>query len=275
MLAMSNGITPIGRWPSILFGSEKDVRGRVRSLVRKAWKAATWGSTLTDLEMTDDDGVQELFIGPCKWLVPATEDHWRFYDLRNVLFDVSWGGTLDAVERRERRHRLLLEGLDHLWFAISMIHGTDSKPLPLPGTIYEGYGAMCRDVLAKLVFWLPELQRLEPRFLDFWVYTKRECDEDYRRRTLETLTPEQIVVFEETMLSIALPMWSDPVLNLACSAGWPFDHDRTFKEYKCDIVRLLLDDRVIERVGDRYRLTEQFIAQSRQPPTHSGTAGSS
>jgi hypothetical protein len=107
-------------------------------------------------------------------------------------------------------------------------------------------------------------EQVENRLFDYTEWGKRSFDENAYQRMLAGLTPEQLAGLEDWKGMQALPSWHGEFMQLACSAGWSCDNDRVFREYKGDILRLFLDDRVIEQVDGRYRLSAEFIAQAPQ-----------
>ena len=257
---MTNDLNNCYSWPALMFGSEPVVRSRLKRFVRQMWDSETWDALFAETEMVADDGVQDVLIGPYELEIPAAESAWRFYELDRAIHNASARSKVGRLERADRAKEVLCQGMNNLWFAIGMLNREHLYTFDLLNRV-ELPSLSC-DLLDRFVAWIPEFEKLESRFFDQSALSRRLFDHNARERARQRCSPEESEVLLRCQKLTTGPSWSYRVGELAIAAGWSFDGQELYVDNNGEIVRVMLEEGVIERVSDRYRVTEAFRSKT-------------
>jgi hypothetical protein len=221
-------------FPECLYGDGAETRNAWKRIGRRAWNDGHWESALADAVMVPP----ETYPGPIAirsysrpWLTKAR--WWQFHWILEALVP----SRREVFNDPSRQRALVLDGMQRFWYAVGMLEvnyadiafaGAFVGDLPSQAECAEAHVPMLR----LYVHWLPELLALADRF----VTIARGCPPIACRRC------------EFLRTAFVLAYWCRYIDLRACHGLRSVTRDR--------IVAALLARRIIEPVGERFRLRE-------------------
>jgi hypothetical protein len=128
--------------------------------------------------------------------------------------------------------RRLVAGASHLWFVLGLLG--DSQRLFNEGALGDAERAQRLELLNCVVRWIPEIVTVAPFF-----------------------------TYDPYAISLRCPIWAEGLVNLAGWCGWsPTLHDLE-AHFAGDWCRAMVETGVIERDGDRFRVTRRFMERAK------------
>ena len=140
--------------PSVLFGTQVEVRKRCTPIVKRVTEGASLGQALQDIPMLDTHQVLGLLLISDPGPPVRSQSHFLLYPLHQMLFLAIGTGQIDG--RRERQ--IFQESLASPWSALSLL------PMIVGAGWSHRHPEWCWDVLDVLQQFLDEFEKEGPRF---------------------------------------------------------------------------------------------------------------